>query len=99
KRAVQVADEGFVGIALAAAELVVEMSKDERRRRGAAQHKESAEQGDAIGPAGDGDHHPRLLQVKPTQAAFDLDDQRGWCTHDGAQPLPGLRVWSTRSAS
>jgi hypothetical protein len=75
---VQVADESFVGITLAAAELVIEMSEDERRRRRrATQQEEGAEQGDAIGPAGDGNHHPRLLQVKPTQAALDLDDQRG----------------------
>src|SRR5262249_4548914 len=99
KRAMQVTDEGFVGIALAAAELVIKMSKNERRMRGATQHKEGAEQGDAIRPARDGNHHPRPPHVKQTPAALDLDGQREWCTHDGAQPLPGLRVWSTRSAS
>ena len=51
--------------------------------RPGAESQQGAEEGDAVGPAGDGDDHPARRQVQAAQAAPDLVDQRRRCVHGG----------------
>jgi hypothetical protein len=84
KGAVKLVHEGLIGVTVAAAQLVVEVSENEWNRWRVAQSKQSAEQGKAVGSAGDGDYHPRLFDPKPAQTALDLDDQRRRGAHGGS---------------
>ncbi len=66
----QIDDELLIGVAVAAAQLVIQMSEDERNRSARiARGVEGAHKSDTIGTAGNGDDHAGRSVRQRTQAS------------------------------